>query len=70
MFDDPLFFPAPILCKHADIEQINNKVSKKICVKKSRPGFYIHVAWEACNLGFKGLLHVNQYLFFVSHNIF
>ena len=31
MFDDPLFFPAPYFeCKQADVEQINNKVSKKL----------------------------------------
>ena len=31
MFDDPFFFqPQYVECKQADVEQINNKVSKKL----------------------------------------
>ena len=33
-----LFQPQYFECKQADIEQINNKVSKNYCPKTSRPG--------------------------------
>ena len=38
MFDDPVFFTAPIFqCKQADVECMINKVSKSHCLQKSRP---------------------------------
>ena len=53
MFDDQLFFqPQYFECKQADIEQINNKVSKKLLSPPGErgwrgfclSGFHIHVA--------------------------
>ena len=55
-------------CKQADIEWILNTVSKNYCLQILRPGegvervfildFYVSVASNMCNLGFKGLLHI------------
>ena len=65
MFDDPFFSqPQYFECKQADIDYINHKVSKKILPQRKGvkrvfiSGLHIHVAWEACNFLFKGLLHV------------
>ena len=74
-FYQPQYFE----CKQADIEWINNNVSKKYCLKIFRPerggggvervyisGFHIHVAMEMYKWGFKGLLHalMNPIFFF------
>ena len=67
MFDDPIFLPAQYFeCKQADIEWILNKGSESYRLQIPRPGvggvekvfilgFYLNVASNMWNLGFKGL---------------
>ena len=71
-------------CKQADIEWILNKVSKNYRLQISCPGegggggggfildFYVNVADDMWNLGFKGLLHIlmNPILFYCFHFYF
>ena len=66
-------------CKQADIEWILNKVCKYYRLQIPRPGgggregfildFYVNVASNMSNLGFKGLLHIliNPLLFFIFY---
>ena len=73
-------------CKQTDIEWILNKVSKIIVSEYLAPeegvervfilDFYLNVASNMSNLGFKGLLHILinpiffNFFIFVSHSIF
>ena len=81
------FLPQYFECKQADIEWILDKGSESYRLQIPRPGvggggveevfilgFYLKVASNMWNLGFKGLLHILMnpifFLFhiFVSHN--
>ena len=63
MFNEPVFLPAPI-CPNMQISNrhiirclknnvFENPTSGRVLIS----GFYVHVAINTCDLGFKGLLH-------------